>query len=61
MTYGVAQPENCLGSLCVIGNNNQILMSIIKDAAPLTSAGMLRAFMCVVFSMDMGDKKWWAQ
>lgn len=57
VTCGVAQPENGLRSFCVIGNNDQILMSIIKDAAPLRFAGLLRALVCVVFSMDVGSKK----
>lgn len=45
----MAQPENGLGSLCVIGNNVQNLTSIIKDAAPLIFASLLRALGVLCF------------
>lgn len=61
VTCGVAQPENSLSSFCVIGNNDQILMSIIKDDAPLRFSGLLRALVCAVFYMEVGGQKCWAQ
>ena len=43
-------PENSLSSLCVVRNDDQNLMSIIKNVALLTFAGLLRALAYVVFS-----------